>query len=134
MRPCKDDMMMTCQASNVTPSEEIDIPALKEKYREERDRRIRPEGQEQYAPHEDHLTHDTYEHDPFSPVVPRDSLNEDIDVAILGAGWTGILAAYHLTQSAVTNFRVFDNAGNYGGTWYWNRYPGIQCDNDAYCY
>ena len=125
---------MTCQASNVPPPEEIDIPALKEKYREERDRRIRPEGQEQYAPHEDHLTHDTYEHDPFSPVVPRDSLSEDIDVAILGAGWTGILAAYHLTQSGVRNFRVIDNAGNYGGTWYWNRYPGIQCDNDAYCY
>jgi cation diffusion facilitator CzcD-associated flavoprotein CzcO len=127
-------MTFTCEPTNVPPPEEVDIPALKEKYRQERDKRIRPEAGEQYAKHEDHLTHDTYEHDPFTPVVPRDSLNEDIDVAILGGGWTGILAAYHLTQQSVTNFRVIDHAGNFGGTWYWNRYPGIQCDNDAYCY
>jgi len=125
---------MNCQTTLVPPPEEIDIPALKEKYREERDKRLRPEGGEQYAPPADHLTHDTYEHDPFSPVVPRDCLSEEIDVAILGGGWTGILAAYHLTQAGITNFRVIDHAGNFGGTWYWNRYPGIQCDNDAYCY
>jgi cation diffusion facilitator CzcD-associated flavoprotein CzcO len=127
-------MTFICEPTNVPPPEEIDIPATKEKYRQERDKRMRREGQEQYAPHEDHLTHDTYEHDPFTPVVPRDALNEDVDVAILGGGWTGILAAYHLTKLGITNFRVIDHAGNYGGTWYWNRYPGIQCDNDAYCY
>ncbi|MBW8752938.1 MAG: NAD(P)/FAD-dependent oxidoreductase [Sphingomonadales bacterium] len=120
-------MTFICQPTNVPPPEEIDIPAMKEKYR-------RPEGEAQYAAPEDHLTHDTYEHDPFAPVVPRDALDEDVDVAILGGGWTGILAAYHLTKAGVTNFKVIDHAGNYGGTWYWNRYPGIQCDNDAYCY
>jgi len=125
---------MTCQPTNVPPPSEIDIPAMKEKYRQERDKRIRPEGEAQYAAPEDHLTHDTYEHDPFTPVVPRDALDEDVDVAILGGGWTGILAAYHLTKQGVTNFKVIDHAGDYGGTWYWNRYPGIQCDNDAYCY
>ncbi len=125
---------MTCQPTNVPPPSEIDIPAMKEKYRQERDRRMRPEGEAQYAAPEDHLTHDTYEHDPFTPVVPRDALDENIDVAILGGGWTGILAAYHLTRQGVTNFKVIDHAGDYGGTWYWNRYPGIQCDNDAYCY
>jgi cation diffusion facilitator CzcD-associated flavoprotein CzcO len=125
---------MNCQTTLVPPPEEIDIPALKEKYRQERDKRIRPEGGEQYAAPADHLTHDTYEHDPFTPVTPRDCLNDEIDIAILGGGWTGILAAYHLTQAGVTNFRVIDHAGDFGGTWYWNRYPGIQCDNDAYCY
>ena len=127
-------MTFVCEPTNVPPAEEIDIPAMKEKYRQERDKRVRREGQEQYAPHEDNLTHDTYEHDPFTPVVPRDALDEDIDVAILGGGWTGLLAAYHLTKQGVTDFKVIDHAGNYGGTWYWNRYPGIQCDNDAYCY
>jgi cation diffusion facilitator CzcD-associated flavoprotein CzcO len=127
-------MTFICKPTDVPPPEQIDIPALKEKYRQERDKRVRPEGGGQYAPPTDHLTHDTYEHDPFMPVVPRDCLNEDIDVAILGGGWTGILAAYHLMQQGVTNFRAFDHAGNWGGTWYWNRYPGIQCDNDAYCY
>ena len=125
---------MNCQTTNVPPPEEIDIPALKEKYRQQRDKRIRREGQEQYAAPSDHLTHDTYEHDPFTPVVPRDSIDEEVDVVILGGGWTGILAAYHLTQQGITNFRVIDHAGDFGGTWYWNRYPGIQCDNDAYCY
>jgi cation diffusion facilitator CzcD-associated flavoprotein CzcO len=126
--------MTVCKLSAVPPPEEIDIAALKEKYRQERDKRIRVEGGEQYAPPTDALTHDTYEHDPFTPVMPRDGISEDIDVAILGGGWTGILSAYHLTQQGVTNFRNIDHAGNFGGTWYWNRYPGIQCDNDAYCY
>jgi len=53
---------------------------------------------------------------------------------VLGAGWGGILSAYHLTNAGVTNFRNIDHAGDFGGVWYWNRYPGIQCDNDAYCY
>ncbi|MBW8783334.1 MAG: NAD(P)/FAD-dependent oxidoreductase [Novosphingobium sp.] len=126
--------MFECKKTNIPAPEEIDIPALIEKYRHERDKRMRPEGGEQYAAPADHLTHDTKEHDPFTPVVPRDGLDEDIDVAVLGAGWTGILAAYHLTNAGVTNFRMIDHAGNFGGTWYWNRYPGIQCDNDAYCY
>jgi cation diffusion facilitator CzcD-associated flavoprotein CzcO len=125
---------MNCQTTIVPSVDEIDIPALKEKYRQERDKRIRRDGEAQYAPPADHFTHDTYEHDPFTPVVPRDAVAEDIEVAILGGGWTGILAAYHLTQAGVTSFRNIDHAGDFGGTWYWNRYPGIQCDNDAYCY
>ncbi|WP_254514982.1 NAD(P)/FAD-dependent oxidoreductase [Novosphingobium sp. G106] len=127
-------MTFICQPTDVPPASELDIPAMKEKYRQERDKRFRPEGEKQYAAPEDHLTHDTQEHDPFTPVVPRDALDEEIDVAILGGGWTGILAAYHLTKAGVTNFKVIDHAGGFGGTWYWNRYPGIQCDNDAYCY
>ena len=51
-----------------------------------------------------------------TPVVPRDGISEDIDVAILGGGWTGILSAYHLTQQGVTNFRNIDHAGNFGGS------------------
>jgi len=127
-------MTFICKPTDVPPASELDIPAMKEKYRQERDKRLRPEGEKQYAAPEDHLTHDTQEHDPFTPVVPRDALDEEIDVAILGGGWTGILAAYHLTKAGVTNFKVIDHAGGFGGTWYWNRYPGIQCDNDAYCY
>ena len=125
---------MNCEKTIVPAPEEVDIPALKEKYREEREKRMRREGESQYAAPEDHFVHDTREHDPFTPVVPRDAVDEDLDVAILGAGWTGILAGYHLTKAGVTNFRHIEHAGGFGGTWYWNRYPGIQCDNDAYCY
>jgi cation diffusion facilitator CzcD-associated flavoprotein CzcO len=72
--------------------------------------------------------------DPHQPVKPRAPLSEDLDVVILGAGWGGIMAAYPLTQAGVTHFRNVDTAGDFGGVWYWNRYPGIQCDNESYCY
>ena len=44
------------------------------------------------------------------------------------------MAAYRLKQAGITTFRNLDSAGGFGGVWYWNRYPGIQCDNDAHCY
>src|SRR4051794_34146441 len=122
---------MTCEPTQ-TP-DDIDIPALREKYRQEREKRLRPEGQQQYVRTADEFA-DQYEADPHLPVQPRDPISEDLDVAILGAGWSGILAAYHLKQAGVASFRNIDLAGDFGGCWYWNRFPGLQCDNDAYCY
>ena len=122
---------MKCKPTD-TPGN-VDIPALRERYRQERDKRLRPEGQKQYAKVREEFS-DTYTADPHMPVVPRDPVSEDLDVAILGAGWSGILAAYHLRNAGVCSFRNIDHAGDFGGVWYWNRYPGIQCDNDAYCY
>ncbi|HEY8385326.1 MAG TPA: NAD(P)/FAD-dependent oxidoreductase [Porticoccaceae bacterium] len=124
---------MKCEPTNVPAADEIDIVALREKYRQERDKRIRPEGQKQYAKVKEEFA-DEYVVDPHTPVVPRDPISEDLDVAILGTGWSGLLAAYHLKQAGVSTFRNIDHGGDWGGVWYWNRYPGIQCDNDAYCY
>jgi cyclohexanone monooxygenase len=124
---------MSCQPTDTPPKEEIDIPALRAKYLQERDKRLTKKGQNQY----EHLTSDLaadYEHDPFTPVTPREGIQEDLEVAILGGGWTGVLAGYHLTKMGITDFRNIDHAGDFGGVWYWNRYPGLQCDNDAYCY
>jgi cation diffusion facilitator CzcD-associated flavoprotein CzcO len=122
---------MQCEPTK-TP-ENIDIPAMREKYRQERDKRLNPEHSNQYVRSTGEFA-DVYEDDPHMPVVARAAISEDLDVAILGGGWTGILAAYHLTQAGVTTFRNIDHAGDFGGVWYWNRYPGLQCDNDAYCY
>jgi cation diffusion facilitator CzcD-associated flavoprotein CzcO len=122
---------MKC-APTITP-DQVDIYSLQEKYRQERDKRIRVEGQKQYERTIGDFA-DVYEADPHMPVVPRDPITEDVDVVIVGGGWSGILAAYHLTQTGITNFRVIDHAGDFGGVWYWNRYPGLQCDNDSYCY
>src|ERR1700722_18060043 len=122
---------MSCESTQTFG--DIDIPAVREKYLRERDKRMRGEGQKQYVrPIGDFA--DNYEADPHMPVVPRAALSEDLDVAILGAGWTGTLAAYHLNKTGITNVRNIDHAGDFGGVWYWNRYPGLQCDNDAYCY
>jgi cation diffusion facilitator CzcD-associated flavoprotein CzcO len=122
---------MKC-APTQTP-EQVDIPAIREKYRHERDKRLRVEGQQQYVQPVGDFA-DTYEADPFNRVVPREPISEDLDVAIIGAGWSGITSAYHLKKAGVSTFRHIDHAGDFGGVWYWNRYPGLQCDNDAYCY
>jgi len=122
---------MTCEPTQ-TP-DDIDIQALREKYRQERDKRLRSEGQQQYVRTAGEFA-DQYEADPHTPVVSRDPISEDLDVAILGAGWSGLLAAYHLKLAGVSTFRNIDLAGDFGGCWYWNRFPGLQCDNDAYCY
>lgn len=124
---------MTCKPTRTPAPDTFDIPTLREKYRQERDKRLRVDRQDQYVPSTSDVTH-SYDIDPHMPVAPRDPISEDLDVVVLGAGFAGILAAYHLTNAGVTNFRNVDHAGDFGGVWYWNRYPGIQCDNDAYCY
>ncbi|MCI4592369.1 NAD(P)/FAD-dependent oxidoreductase [Sphingobium sp. BYY-5] len=124
---------MSCNPTRTPAADSFDIAALREKYREERDKRLRSDGQGQYQPTTDDTTH-SYDVDPHMPVAARDPIVEDLDVLVLGAGFAGLLAGYHLTRQGVTNFRNIDHAGDFGGVWYWNRYPGIQCDNDAYCY
>jgi cation diffusion facilitator CzcD-associated flavoprotein CzcO len=122
---------MNCEPTK-TP-DQVDIEGLRKKYHEEREKRLRGEGQKQYLRAVGDFA-ETYEADPYMPVVPREPLFEDLDVAILGAGWSGLMAAYHLQQAGVSTVRNVDHAGDFGGVWYWNRYPGLQCDNDAYCY
>ncbi|MBC2650448.1 flavin-containing monooxygenase [Novosphingobium aerophilum] len=124
---------MTCQPTTVPSPDTFDIPALREKYRIEKDRRMRREGQAQYVRLGQGDTGDLAL-DPYAPVAPRAALDEELDVLVLGAGWGGIKASYHLTKLGVTSIRNVDTAGDFGGVWYWNKYPGVQCDNDAYCY
>lgn len=115
-----------------TPGD-IDIPALRAKYAAERAKRLRPEGAEQYLELEGDFA-EFYEVDPYTTVTERDPVTEDVDVVILGGGFAGLLAGAHLKKAGVQGIRVIEMAGDFGGVWYWNRFPGIQCDNDAYCY
>lgn len=107
---------MKCCPTKTPPAEAIDIPSLKAKYLRERERRMVPNGQQQYVRPVGELS-SHYLTDPHMPVTPRDPRSEELDVAILGAGWGGILAAYHLTMAGVTNFRNIDHAGDFGGVW-----------------
>ena len=116
-----------------TQTPEIDHAALRTKYLAERDKRIRAEGQKQYVEAEGEFE-EYYEADPYTPVVPRPAIREDIDVAILGGGLCGLIAGARIRQAGVSSFRVIELAGDFGGAWYWNRYPGIQVDTDSYCY
>ncbi|CAJ1586886.1 NAD(P)/FAD-dependent oxidoreductase [[Mycobacterium] wendilense] len=115
-----------------TPTD-IDIPAIRERYAAERAKRLRPEGGDQYLELEGDFA-DFYEVDPYTTRVERDPITEDVEVVILGGGFAGLLAGAHLKKAGVEGIRVIEMAGDFGGVWYWNRFPGIQCDNDAYCY
>ena len=112
---------------------DFDLQALKDRYREERDKRLRTDGERQYQEVEADFAQ-FYETDPHSPPVVRAPIDDEIEVAVLGGGFAGLMAGAHLREVGVTDFRIIEAGGDFGGTWYWNRYPGIQCDNEAYCY
>lgn len=123
--------METCGPTD-TPAD-IDIDALREKYAQERAKRLRPEGADQYLELEGEFA-EFYEIDPYTTVTVRDPIVENAEVVILGGGFAGLLAGAYLKKAGVQGIRVIEMAGDFGGVWYWNRFPGIQCDNDAYCY
>ncbi|NKZ09535.1 NAD(P)/FAD-dependent oxidoreductase [Mycolicibacterium septicum DSM 44393] len=75
-----------------------------------------------------------YRADPFTPYTEREPIIDDPDVVIVGGGIAGILAGTHLRKAGVERIRIVDEAGGVGGTWYWNRYPGVMCDVESYQY
>src|SRR5580698_1691508 len=52
---------------------------------------------------------------------------QQVDVAVVGAGFAGLYLLHRLRKAGLTTV-VLDEAGDVGGTWYWNRYPGARCD------
>jgi cyclohexanone monooxygenase len=73
---------------------------------------------------------DVYSADP----VPREALTDECDVLVVGAGFAGLLLWYKLSQAGFDDVRFCEKGGDVGGTWYWNRYPGIACDVESYSY
>ncbi len=112
----------------------FDPDAVRERYRRERDKRLREHGADQYLEMAGDYARFA-EDDPYAdPTFTRDPIVEEIDVAIIGGGFSGLLAAARLTEQGVSTFRIIEAGGDFGGTWYWNRYPGAQCDTESYCY
>jgi cyclohexanone monooxygenase len=111
----------------------FDPDALREKYRQERDKRVRPEGNDQYLEVTGKFAH--FVDDPYvEPGFTRDPLTDEVDIVIIGGGFGGLLAGARFRQAGLNNFRIIEAGGDFGGTWYWNRYPGAQCDIESYCY
>ena len=111
----------------------FDPDALRERYRVERDKRLRADGNEQYVEMTGEFSR--YLEDPYiDETIERDPVTDQVDVVLIGGGFGGLQAAARLRQAGVNDFRIIEKGGDFGGTWYWNRYPGAQCDIEAYCY
>jgi cyclohexanone monooxygenase len=112
----------------------FDPDALRERYRYERDKRVRADGAGQYVEATGRFAAFA-DVDPFAPDEPlRAPVDDELDVVIVGGGFSGLLAAARLTERGVNAFGIVEAGSDFGGTWYWNRYPGAQCDTDACCY
>ena len=111
----------------------VDTEALRRKYEEERLKRVRADGNAQYVA----ITgrHARYLDDPYvAPGFTRDPVTRDMDVLVVGGGFGGLLAAARLRAAGYDDLCIVEKAGDFGGTWYWNRYPGAACDTESYIY
>jgi cyclohexanone monooxygenase len=116
----------------MTGVSEIDKEALRARYAAEREKRLRPDGNEQYLQLKDQLAH--YLDDPYTPRVEREPLTDHVTVAVIGGGFAGLVTGARLKEAGVDDVRMIEKGGDFGGTWYWNRYPGAQCDTASFVY
>ena len=120
-------------AAEIDPKHlDFDPDALRAKYRAERDKRLRPEGNDQYRRIEGALAH--YAEDPYGDVTPRAPRGDFTEILIIGGGFGGLVTAARLKEAGFTDLRLLEHGGDFGGTWYWNRYPGAACDTEAPIY
>jgi cyclohexanone monooxygenase len=115
---------------NITDSE---LERLRARYEAEKAKRLRAEGPAQYVAPEAGFKH--YADDPYiAAPVARGSVDCETDVAVIGGGWGGILTGAYLRKQGIGDIRIIEKGGSFGGVWYWNRYPGVACDMEAYVY
>ena len=111
----------------------FDPDALRDKYRRERDKRLRQDGNAQYQEIKGEFAH--YLDDPYvEPGFTRAPLSDEVEVVVIGGGFGGLLAGARLREAGVKDIRLIEKGGDFGGTWYWNRYPGAACDVESYIY
>ena len=128
-------MTDTLDAANAGSADDLgfDPEALKAKYRAERDKRLRAEGSAQYQDISGRFAH--YLDDPYvTPGFSRAPLTDEVEVVVVGGGFGGLLTGARLREAGIEDIRLIEKGGDFGGTWYWNRYPGAACDVESYIY
>ena len=112
---------------------EIDVEELTRKYAEERAKRFRDDAINQYQELTGKFAN--FDRDPFAdPSFTRDPIVKDVDVMVIGGGFGGLLASGRLREQGVDDLCIIEKGADFGGTWYWNRYPGAACDIESYIY
>jgi cation diffusion facilitator CzcD-associated flavoprotein CzcO len=124
--------MTTTVSSSAKPQPQIDKAALLAKYKAERDKRLRPDGNAQYLPLKGRFAHQL--NDPYMPVKSREAKTDHVTFAFVGGGFAGLVTGARLIEAGVSDVRIIEKGGDFGGTWYWNRYPGAQCDTASMVY
>ncbi|WP_235201445.1 flavin-containing monooxygenase [Microbacterium sp. CH12i] len=112
---------------------DFDPEALRARYQEERDLRVRPEGKAQYIPTKTGRF-SSYSEDPWTEEKEREPLRDHTQVIVVGGGFGGLLQGARLFDQGIKDIRTIEIGGDFGGTWYWNRYPGAMCDIEAHIY
>lgn len=110
----------------------MDREAIKQKYAEEREKRLRPNGDEQYLRMEGAFAH--HLQDPYVTLEERAPLTDHVTVTFVGGGYAGLVTGARLAELGISDYRVVEKGGDFGGTWYWNRYPGAMCDTASMIY
>ncbi len=111
----------------------FDIEAMREKYRVEREKRLREDGNDQYVEVAGDFAR--YVDDPYvDPGFERAPIAAEHDVVLIGGGFGGLQAGARLREAGIEDIVLIEKGGDFGGTWYWNRYPGAQCDVESYVY
>ena len=119
-------------ADDVTAGPGFHPDALRRRYAEERAKRLRPEGKDQYL--EVSGDYAGFAADRHAAVARRAPVDEEVGAVVVGAGFGGLLAGARLHAAGIDDVRLVDRGGRIGGTWYWNQYPGAQCDIESYIY
>jgi cation diffusion facilitator CzcD-associated flavoprotein CzcO len=110
----------------------IDREALRERYRAERDKRLRPDGNAQYVEPTGKFAH--LLDDPYTEPLEREPRFDEVTFAFIGGGFSGLCTGARLKQAGIDDVRIVEGGGDFGGVWYWNRYPGAMCDTAAMIY
>ncbi|KAJ3338691.1 hypothetical protein HDU93_009175 [Gonapodya sp. JEL0774] len=113
---------------------DFDPVALKQKYLLERDRRLRKDGDAQFIEVRPDGPYGHFLTDPYCQYKPRGAIVTAVDCVVLGGGFGGLITSARLAEAGIRNFKIIERGGDFGGTWYWNRYPGAYCDIESYVY
>jgi cyclohexanone monooxygenase len=107
------------------------LDEIHERYARERDKRVRSDGNDQYLEVTGQFEH--YAEDPYVTPEPRDPVNDEVTAVFIGGGFGGLVTGARLSEAGI-DVRIIEKGGDVGGTWYWNRYPGAQCDTHSFVY